>query len=117
MRHQNGTVKEVNELKPHYSEFVRHCLRYYVKTLEEGKGGCPVFRSEADRLNWGACYFVLKNYSLSDMEIITSLYQPSGDTLPDKIYQLSKAVGVSQDSIWQLINFTERKIAQKRGLV
>ena len=27
----NGTVKGVNDLKPYYSEFVRHCLRYYVK--------------------------------------------------------------------------------------
>lgn len=104
-------------MRPHYSEFVRHCLRYYIKTLEEGRGGHPVFKSEVDKQNWCACYSVLMNYTERDMETITYIYQPGGDTLPDKIYQLSKTMGVSQDGIWHLINFTERKIAQKRGLI
>ena len=59
----SGIKKGVNDLKPYYSEFVRHCLRYYIKTLDEGKGGHPVFRSEADLANWSACYHVLKDCS------------------------------------------------------
>ena len=103
-------------MKPYYSEFVRHCLRYYVMTLDEGKGGHPVFKSEADRENWSACYHVLKEYSPNNLEIISYIYRP-GDTVADKIYLLSKSKGISQDTIWGLINATERKIAKKRGLL
>jgi hypothetical protein len=112
----NGTKREVNELKPYYSEFVRHCLRYYIKTLGDGKGGHPIFRSDADRENWGACYHVLKDYSESDMDVIAYLYRP-GDTIADKIYQMAKAKRVPQDTIWSLVNNTERKIAKRRGLL
>lgn len=103
-------------MKPYYSEFVRHCLRFYIKTLDEGKGGCPVFRNEAERENWRACHNVLKGYSENDMDTISHIYRP-GDTVPDKIYELSMSRRVSQDTIWHLINTTERKIAQERGLV
>ena len=103
-------------MKPHYSEFVRHCLRYYVKTLDDGHGGHPVFRNDAERENWSACYSVLKDYSENDMDIISQIYRP-GDTIADKIYMLSKNKRVSQDSIWGLINSVEKRIAQKRGLI
>lgn len=112
----NGTVKGVNNLKPYYSEFVRHCLRYYVKTLDEGKGGHPIFNSDADRENWSACYSVLKHYTPENMDIISEIYR-QGDTIPDKIYLMAKTRGVSQDRFWSLINITERKIAKRRGLI
>ena len=103
-------------MRPYYSEYVRHCLRYYIKTLDEGKGGCPVFRTDADRENWGACHNVLKDYSQYDMDIIAEIYRP-GDTIADKIYLLSLTKKVNQDTIWGLINATERKIAKQRGLL
>lgn len=103
-------------MKPYYSEFVRHCLRYYVKTLDEGKGGHPIFKTEADKANWSACYNVLKHYTPENMDIISEIYRP-GDTIPDNIYQLAKTKGGSQDRFWSLVNVTERKIAKKRGLL
>ncbi len=103
-------------MKPYYSEFVRHCLRYYIKTLSEGKGGHPIFRNEAERENWRACYQVLKDYPHNHMEIISEIYRP-GDTIPDKIYMLAKRNGVPQDNIWSLITTVERKVAKKRGLL
>lgn len=103
-------------MKPYYSEFVRHCLRYYIKTLDEGKGGCPVFRNDAERENWAACHSVLKDLSERDMDIIAYIYRP-GDTIADKIYLLSKSKQVSQDTFWSLISRTERNVAQKRGLI
>ena len=103
-------------MKPYYSEFVRHCLRYYVSTVEDGKGGHPVFKSDAEKANWAACFHTLKDYSRRDMEIITYIYRP-GDTVPDKIYMLAKNHGIPQDNIWRLINATERKVAKKRGLL
>ena len=103
-------------MKPYYSEYVRHCLRFYIMTLDEGKGGHPIFKSDADRKNWIACYLALKDYAQRDFEIIAEIYRP-GDTIADKIYQLAKTNGVSQDRYWSLINSTERKIAKKRGLL
>lgn len=103
-------------MRPYYTEFVRHCLRYYVKTLDEGKGGHPIFNSEAERENWRACHNVLQNLSERDMDIISHLYRP-GDTIPDKIYELSKSMGILQDTIWSLVNRVERGIAKMRGLV
>ena len=112
----NGTEKGVNNMKPHYSEFVRHCIRYYVLTLDEGKGGLPHFRTDAERDNWKACYQVLKDYSTRDMDTISQLYRP-GDTLPDKIYAIAKAGQISQNSLWNLVSDTEKKIAKERGLI
>ena len=103
-------------MKPYYSEYVRHCLRYYIKTLDEGRGGNPVFKSDSDRENWRACHSVLKDYSPANMDVIAYIYRP-GDTIADKIYLLAKAKQVHQDSFWSLINITERKIAKKRGLI
>lgn len=113
---KNGTVKEVNKLKPYYSEYVRHCLRYYIKTWDEAPGCSPSFKTVADRDNWSACHNVLKDYSANDMDMIAHIYRP-GDTIADKIYLLSKNKRVSQDVIWTLINNVERKIAKKRGLL
>ena len=103
-------------MKPHYSEFVRYCIRNYVRTQDEAPGGLPSFRSEAERENWSACYQVLKNYSVRDMDTISQLYRP-GDTMSDKIYMLAKGKQISQDTLWHLVSDTERKVAQKRGLI
>ena len=103
-------------MKPYYSEFVRHCLRYYIKMWDEAPGCLPAFKSDADRANWSACHNVLKHYTQENLDILFELYRP-GDTIPDKIYQLAKAKGVSQDHYWSLVNITERKIAKKRGLL
>ena len=103
-------------MKPYYSEYVRHCLRYYVKTWDEAPGCLPAFKSNVDKANWSACYYVLKDYSQSNLDTVMEIYRP-GDTIPDKIYLLAKTKGVSQDRFWSLINITERKIAKKRGLL
>lgn len=103
-------------MKPYYSDFVRHCLRYYVKTLDEGKGGHPIFKNDADKANWVACHYTLKDYSQGNMDIICEIYRP-GDTIADKIYLLAKSKGISHDTIWGLINGIERKVAKKRGLL
>jgi hypothetical protein len=112
----NGTAKGVNNLKPYYSEFVRHCLRYYIKTIDEGKGGHPVFKSEADKANWRACYIILNGFSEKDVDTIFQIYR-QGDTVADNIYQLSKERQVPQATFWNLTDGVERKIAKKRGLI
>ena len=113
---KNGTKKEVNELKPYYSEFVRHCLRYYIKTIDDGMGGHPVFKSEADKANWNACHCILQHYSEENIEMIAFIYR-QGDTIADKIHTLSKSKTISQDTLWSLVNNIERRVAKKRGLI
>lgn len=103
-------------MKPRYSEFVRQCLRNYVLTQDEAPGCQPKFKNEEERKNWSACYNVLKDYSARDAGIILQLYLP-GDTMPDKIYWMSKSMRIPQNTLWNLIRDTERKIAQKRGLI
>lgn len=103
-------------MRPQYSKAVNGLLRQYALTQSEAPGCLPKFRSEEERLNWSACHDVLKDYSTKDAEIIVELYLP-GDTMPDKIYLMSKQMRVPQNTLWNLIRDTEKKIAQKRGLL
>lgn len=113
---KNGTKRGVSNLRPRYSEAVNRWLRHYALTQDEAPGCLPRFKNDEERKNWSACYSVLKDYSDRDAGIIVQLYLP-GDTMPDKIYEMAKSMRVSQNILWDLIRDTERKIAQKRGLV
>ena len=93
-----------------YSEYVRHCLRFYARYKK------PKFDSYADMLNWRACDYALKSFSDSERDNLLYIYR-EGDTVPDNIYQLAKSRGVSQDGIWKLVNDLERKVAKQRGLL
>ena len=101
-------------MKRYYAEYVRHCLRFYVMTLDMGTS--PRFNTEVDRQNWMACHFVMKNIDPKTLEVIKEIYRP-GDTIPDKVYHLSKQLKVPQDNIWNMVNTLERNIAKKRGLL
>lgn len=103
-------------MRAYYSEYVRHCLRYYVTTLDDGRGGHPQFKSDVDKNNWAACHMVVRNFDDKTIDIVREIYSP-GDTIPDKIYHLAKELKVSQDSIWNIINTLERNVAKKRGLL
>ena len=101
-------------MKRYYADYVRHCLRFYVLTLDVGTA--PKFNTEVDKHNWVACQAATKNIDDKTMEIVREIYGP-GDTIPDKIYHLSKTLNVSQDSIWHIVNTLERNVAKKRGLL
>lgn len=101
-------------MKQHYTEFVRHCLRFYVSTLDVGS--CPKFNSEVEKNNWVACHQAVKNIDSPTMEIIEEIYRP-GDTVPDKVYQLARERRIQQGSIWNIITTLERNVAKKRGLL
>ena len=101
-------------MRPYYSTYVRHCLRFYVKTYEEDR--TPVFKSTADHENWKACYKALKDFPQEEMETICRIYR-KGDTIEDNIYHLSKELQIHQDTIWSMITKLERKIAKHRGLL
>ena len=107
-------MKEVNNMKRYYADYVRHCLRFYVMTLDVGTA--PKFNTEVDKNNWVACHAATKNFNDKTMEIVREIYRP-GDTIPDKIYHLAKQMQVPQDSIWHIVNTLEHNVAKKRGLL
>jgi hypothetical protein len=103
-------------MRPRYSKTVNCWLRHYALTQDEAPGCLPRFKNEEERDNWEACHSVLKDYSARDANLIIRLYLP-GDTIPDKVYGMSKSMRVPQKILWNLMSDVERKIAQKRGLI
>lgn len=98
--------------KPFYTEYVRHALRFYTRHCISQ----PVFKSEADKLNWWSCYSVFKKRSNQEVAILLRVY--SGyDTLSDEVYNASKEYKIDQNIIWDLMKDVERAIARKRGLI
>ena len=97
--------------RPFYSEYVRHCLRFYTRNLQQ-----PRFKGEADKNNWYACATVLKGYFDRDRDILIAVY--SGyDTLSDNVCETAKKYGINQAIIWDMLKDVERKIAKRRGLM
>ena len=106
--------KGVSNLKRHYSEFVRYCLRKYVETLDIGTA--PKFDTEIERLNWVSCHNVVSRLPVSDQRLVQQLYGP-GDTLPDKIYRIAQSKRIIQGQMWKLVDEVEYGIAKLRGMI
>ena len=97
--------------RPFYSEFVRHCLRFYTRNLQLTR-----FKSEVDKNNWFACVNVIKGYPDLHQDILVAVY--SGyDTLADNVYEAAKKYNMDQAIIWDMMKEVERKIAKRRGLI
>lgn len=98
-------------MKNYYSDYIRHCLRFYVRHPLPA-----TFRSDVDRQNWMACHLCIQSLNKDQQETIREIYG-TGDTIADNIYHRSQNTGTQQDSIWKLVHDIERQIAQRRGLV
>ena len=97
--------------RPYYSEYVRHCLRFYTRNLS-----LTNFKSEADKLNWFACATVLKGCTERDFNILVAVYG-GFDTLADNVYETAKKYRIEQNVIWDMMKDVERRIAKRRGLM
>lgn len=98
--------------RPFYSDYVRHCLRFYSRNAIT----CPNFKTEVDKANWWCCHKALSKYPVKTKQILLSVY--SGfDTLPDEVYNASKKWEIEQNEIWDLMKEVERAIAKRRGLL
>ena len=97
--------------KPFYTEYVRHCMRFYSRNTEK-----PRFNTEVDKNNWYACDKALERYSNRDREILLFVYGMR-DTLADNVYEMAKLTGIDQNIIWDMIKDFERIVAKKRGLI
>lgn len=97
--------------RPFYSEYVRHCLRFYSRNLELRQ-----FKSDIDKDNWLSCENVLKSYTERDRDIIVSVYG-NFDTLADNVYEVAKKHSINQAIIWDMLKDVERKVARRRRLL
>ena len=96
-------------IKPCYSDYVRHALRYYTRYPR------PRFKTETDRANWNACHNVLTKYSERDKEILVYVYG-AFDTIADNVYAMANKFHIHQNIIWDTMRNLEKEIAIERGL-
>ena len=94
-----------------YSEYVRHCMRYYARNTNK-----PRFNTEVDKSNWYACHRAIEQYSERDGDMLRRIYG-SRDTLADNVYEASQIYLIDQNIIWDMLKDFERKIAKYRGLI
>ena len=97
--------------RPFYSEYVRHCMRFYARNTIK-----PRFNTEVDKNNWYACHRAIECYSERDRDILVYVYGMY-DTLADNVYEIAKQFNIDQNIIWDMIKDFERSIAKKRGLI
>lgn len=97
--------------RPFYSEYVRHCLRFYSRNIDKTR-----FNTEVDKNNWYACRKAIDRYSDRDKEIIIRVFALY-DTIADNVYEVAKEYQIDQNIIWDLLKEIERSVAKKRGLL
>ena len=97
--------------RPFYSEYVRHCMRFYARNTIK-----PRFNTEVDKNNWYACQKAMDRYTERDRDILTKVYALY-DTIADNVYEVAVAYAIDQNDIWNLIKDLERSVARKRGLL
>ena len=97
--------------KPFYSEYVRHCMRFYSRNLNK-----PQFNTEVDKNNWYACHRAIERCSDRDREILLRVYGLY-DTLADNVYEVARFYDIDQNIIWDKLKEFERIVAKKRGLL
>ena len=94
-----------------YSEYVRHCMRYYARNTNK-----PRFNTEVDKNNWYACHRAIEHCTDRDKDILLRVYGLY-DTLADNVYEVAKMYSIDQNIIWEMMKDFERSVAKKRGLI
>lgn len=97
--------------RPFYSEYVRHCMRFYARNPDK-----PHFNTEVDENNWWACFRAIDRYSEHDKDILLRVYALY-DTIADNVYEVAKERQIDQNIIWDMLKDFERIVAKKRGLL
>lgn len=97
-------------IKPCYSDYVRHAMRFYTRYLNREH-----FKNKVDRSNWFACHNAIKSYSNRDRDILVYVYG-SFDSISDNVYKMSGKYHIHQNIIWDMMKEFELKVAIERGL-
>lgn len=97
-------------IKPCYTEYVRHAIRFYSRYLNKNR-----FKNDVDKFNWSACHSAIASYSDRDKDILVYVYG-AFDTLGDNVYAMAQKYSINQNIIWDMMKEFERKVAIERGL-
>ena len=97
--------------KTHFSDYVRHCLRFYARCMTD-----RYLDTKVESENRKACYLAMQDFSEHDRVMFLKIYG-SGDTVPDTVYEIAKQKHIDQESIWRKLGELERKVAIYRGLL
>ena len=97
--------------KPFYTEYVRHCLRFYARNPHKSR-----FNTEVDKNNWYACHKAIERCSDEEREILLYVYGMR-DTLADNVYEIARTKGIDRNIIWDMLKEIEHRVGKKRGLI
>ena len=97
--------------RPFYSEYVRHCMRFYSRNLHLTR-----FKTPVDEENWNACHSVVLQLTEPTRDILVSVYG-GRDTLADEVYNVSHKYSINQNIIWDTMKGFEKAVAIRRGLI
>ena len=97
-------------MRHYYSDFVSHCLKFYARYPK------PVFKTDADKVNWEACRRALSTFTEEEQQILVYVYRER-DTMEDNVYNASVIHNIDQDLIWKMIMKLEKRVAKRRGLI
>lgn len=98
-------------MKRHYSDYVHHCMRYYLSTPEY-----PFeFRRSCDRLAWISCDKALRSFDEENQNLLKAVY--TSRVLTDGVEREAKKSGLYAKHIWSLVDRFENKVAIERGLI
>lgn len=103
-------------MKTCYSEYAKHAMRFFSKSMMNAHSDCPKFKTDADKKNWYACQGVVSSFSAEDMHLLMLIYSDS-ENMPEAISRLSREEHKSENYLWYLVGDFERKFAKRRGLI
>ena len=106
-------------MKPYYSDYTKHMMRFYAKTAKEENTLHPVggtFRSDIDKANWKICSSALKKYPDKKISVIMDAYTHN-DSMSESIVEVAKIYNMHKEVIWDWISKLEHDLAKRRGLV
>lgn len=97
--------------KTYYSEYSRHCLRFYVRHSH------PTFTCDSDRKDWAAAEKAVLSLRAGDKEFAEAVYRSYGGEFVQRVVDIAKKMDVPQKKAWYIIGNLEKDVAKRRGLI
>lgn len=97
-------------MRKYYSEFVGHCVRFYVRNLT-----IKYYRSKADELNYLAVKDCFEELSAEDKDIITECF--IAKDFPAQVKEVAKRNALTESKVWEKIGDFEESVAKRRGII
>ncbi len=101
--------------KTHYSDYVKHMLRFYVKYRDIDR----IYKG-VTKQNMDAVKKVMDRIGEKEKKLICAIFDPGYDvkvSLKEIICVVSRKYGVSEYDLWRIVSDTQKAIAEERGLI